>query len=112
MVSVLPAGHISLYYGPSRFFYYGGIYYRHAPDGYVVVQKPDTVYVEKQEGDGKAGSQKVFTEPNTKTVMVLNTNGSKTPVQLEEIDGKWKGPKGEYYDAFPTDAQLQSAYGF
>jgi hypothetical protein len=51
-------------------------------------------------------------EPNTKTVMVLNSNGSKTPVQLEEIDGKWKGPKGEYYDEFPTDEQLRMAYGF
>jgi hypothetical protein len=51
VIAELPAGHIRLYFGPSRFFYYGGIYYRHVPEGYVVVEKPDTVYVEKQ-GDG------------------------------------------------------------
>ena len=109
-VGVLPATAVSLYFGPRHFYYYQGIYYRPEPEGYVVVPKPDTVYVEKKDAGQK---EETFQEPKGTTVMVLNSNGSKTPVRLEELDeGKWKGPRDEIYDAMPTQDQLRSAYGF
>jgi hypothetical protein len=110
-VAVVPASAIRLRYGPSVYYYYEGIYYRTAPEGYVVVPKPDTVYVEKKSDAVK--EEETFREPKATTVEVLNTNGSKTPVRLEELDGgKWKGPREEIYDTMPTQDQLRSAYGF
>jgi hypothetical protein len=107
VVPLLPDGAVSVYFHAVPYYYYGGVYYRQAPGGYVVAQKPDTVYVEKD------APGKTFEEPVSKTVMVANSNGSKTPVRLEqESDGKWKGPRGELYDSFPTDEQLHQAYGF
>jgi hypothetical protein len=111
VVPILPVGCVRLHFGPTPYYWYAGSYYREAPGGYVVVQKPDTVYVEKALEAGQ-GSDEKFAEPVSKTVMVKNSNGSQTPVRLEESDGKWKGPRGELYDDFPTDEQLHSAYGF
>jgi len=111
VVPFLPFGAVRVHFGPDWFFYYGGVYYESVPEGYVVVKRPETVYVAPDSGAAGA-PEKPFVEPKTKTVMIKNSNGSQTPVLLEEVDGKWKGPKGEFYDAFPTDAQLRSAYGF
>jgi hypothetical protein len=33
-------------------------------------------------------------------------------VRLVAAEGKWKGPRGEIYEAFPTEEQLRSVYGF
>ena len=47
------------------------------------------------------------------TIMIENSNGSRTPVNLEPMgSNQWKGPKGEIYDGIPTDDQLRQAYGF
>ena len=47
------------------------------------------------------------------TVMVINSNGSRTPVVLDRGDGgTWIGPNGEIYDRFPTVNQLKPVYGF
>jgi hypothetical protein len=110
-VAFLPATAIRLRFGPASYWYYEGIYYRGVPEGYEVVSKPDTVYIERQPG-GETETE-VFQEPKGTTILVLNGNGSKTPVRLEELEGgKWKGPKGEIYDSLPTQEQLRSAYGF
>ncbi|MDB5050550.1 MAG: hypothetical protein JWO30_3621 [Fibrobacteres bacterium] len=110
-VAVVPSAAVRLRYGPSVYYYYEGIYYRTAPEGYVVVQKPDTVYVEKQSDAVK--QEETFQEPKATTIEVVNSNGSKTPVRLEELaGGKWRGPREEVYDTMPTQDQLRSAYGF
>ena len=47
------------------------------------------------------------------TVMVINSNGSRTPVVLDRGEGgTWIGPNGEIYDRFPTLDQLRPVYGF
>jgi hypothetical protein len=110
-VSVVPESAIRLRFGPNRYYYYEGIYYRAVPAGYAVVPKPDTVYLEKEAAS--APGDEAFREPKASTIEVLNSNGSKTPVRLEELDGgRWKGPQGEVYDSMPTQDQLRSAYGF
>lgn len=109
-VGLLPPAAIRLRFGPTRFYYYGGIYYRAAPGGYVVVPRPETVYIEKTDA---SQPDEPFQEPMGTVVMVNNSNGSKTPVRLEELEGgKYKGPRDEIYDALPTQEQLHSAYGF
>jgi hypothetical protein len=41
IVPGLPPGYISFGIGPDRYFYHAGIYYRHGPAGYVVIEKPE-----------------------------------------------------------------------
>lgn len=48
-----------------------------------------------------------------RTVWIENSNGSKSSVTLRQAaGGAWIGPRGEYYDTFPTESQLKSVYGF
>ena len=50
---------------------------------------------------------------NTETVInVPNSNGSVTPVRIIKTPVGWQGPRGEVYNAFPTETQLAQAYGF
>ena len=107
VVPFLPVGAIRLRHGPVFYHYYGGVYYQAAPGGYVVVSKPDTVFVEKS----PQAKEEAFVEPPADTVLVHNDNGSETPVRLERVDGKWRGPRGEMYPTLPDEAQLRSAYG-
>jgi hypothetical protein len=107
IVPVMPVGAIRLRFGAARYHYYNGIYYQAAPRGYVVVSRPDTVYVDGASSD----MQTRFVETSSTTVMIKNTNDSETPVRLEEVDGKWKGPNGELYDHLPTEDQLRPVYG-
>ncbi len=51
-------------------------------------------------------------EMNTVTVNVTNSNGSITPVTLRKQGVGYVGPKGEYYNHLPTDAELKPIYGF
>ena len=46
------------------------------------------------------------------TVWVVNSNGSRTPVELyRNGDGTYVGPRGEYYDGLPSNEQLRLLYG-
>jgi len=50
---------------------------------------------------------------NSTTVWVTNSNGSRTPVTLQKAPGGlWVGPRGEYYETFPSARQLKPVYGF
>lgn len=108
LITVVPASAVRLRFGTVRYRYFGGAYYRHTPRGYVLVERPATVYLDRVPD----APDTVFVEPVYRQVNVRNTNGSETPVRLEQAGEKWLGPKGEFYDAFPTDDQLRAAYGF
>jgi hypothetical protein len=45
-------------------------------------------------------------------VWVTNSNGSRTSVKLIQRGHRYIGPRGEYYDAMPTNEQLRVVYGF
>ena len=68
----------------------------------IYVEKPQIVYV----------SVPAVVEITQTTIAVQNSNGSFTPVLLNKVNGKWVGPKGEYYDTIPTVGQLRPIYGF
>jgi uncharacterized protein YcfJ len=51
-------------------------------------------------------------QANTRTVWIRNSNGSRTAVVLRKAGGgQWIGPKGEYYDHFPSEEELRPVYG-
>jgi len=54
----------------------------------------------------------VSEQASTTIINVKNSNGSFTPVVLRKAGTQWMGPRGEYYNALPTEEQLQKPYGF
>ena len=51
-------------------------------------------------------------QPGIVTIWITNSNGSKQPVVLTKTPHGYRGPRGEYYTTFPSNRQLQQAYGF
>ncbi len=126
--------------GNASVFFSGGIYYRKCHSGYEVIERPHfhqppvharrviirerEYYVHNNVYYYKEGSDYVVCEPPEQvvvqqssssdvTIMVNNSNGSRTPVTLSPIGGnQWKGPRGEIYNGIPDNQQLSSAYGF
>lgn len=48
----------------------------------------------------------------TISIWVTNSNGSQTEVKLTRKGHGYIGPRGEYYDTFPSNEQLRMVYGF
>ena len=48
---------------------------------------------------------------DTVTVIVNNSDGTKTPVVLKKEGTEFVGPKGEHYPSLPTEEQLKQIYG-
>ena len=48
----------------------------------------------------------------TQVINVQNSNGSFTPVTIRKVGNQYVGPRGEYYNAVPSEAQLKGPYGF
>jgi hypothetical protein len=45
-------------------------------------------------------------------IQIHNSNGSITPIEVEKKGNTFIGPKGEHYEALPTEEQLKPVYGF
>lgn len=72
-------------------------------------------YIIGSEMDKKKAAQKrqdLQQQINTVTVVITNSNGSKTPVILTKQGVGYLGPRGEYYEQLPTPEQLRPIYGF
>jgi outer membrane lipoprotein SlyB len=51
-------------------------------------------------------------DENSELVTVTNNNGSKILIRVQRQGTGYIGPRGEYYDHLPTDAELRPLYGF
>jgi len=49
---------------------------------------------------------------STLVINVQNSNGSFTPITIRRVGNQYVGPRGEYYNAIPTQQQLKTVYGF
>jgi uncharacterized protein YcfJ len=83
--------------------------------GYIVGNEMDKKNAQKQQ-QITAPQQQTYNAPaseaNTVTVWINNSNGSQTAVKLTRNgDGSYTGPRGERYQAMPTEQQLKQAYG-
>lgn len=73
-----------------------------------------TIYAvvnERDKAKTKAEMEEIRQEMNVVTVNVTNSNGSITQVRLQKQGTGYVGPKGEFYDHLPTDAELRPIYG-
>ena len=111
IVPVLPSSCTTVLVSENTYYVFRGAYYRRGPGGYVVVAKP------QPPADGPPAPSLPTAEAPASTaqpwdVWISNPNGSRTKVVLTPADGgQWIGPRGEYYDAFPTEEQLLPVYG-
>ena len=73
--------------------------------GYIVGNEMD----KKQQ---KQEMQKTREQANSVLVNIHNSNGSVSTVKLMRSGPGFVGPRNEYYDHFPTEAELRPVYGF
>mgnify|MGYP006306491297 FL=1 len=67
----------------------------------------------KNEEEARTRARTIENDAHNVTVWITNSNGSKTPVKLTRTaSGRYIGPRGETYDAMPTEEQLKKVYGF
>ncbi len=67
---------------------------------------------ERDKKKTEAEMNNLRSEMSVETVTVTNSNGSKISVRLQKQGVGYVGPRGEYYDHLPTDAELKPVYGF
>jgi hypothetical protein len=51
-------------------------------------------------------------EMNTQIINIRNSNSSISQVKVSRSGTGWVGPRGEWYDHMPTEAELKPIYGF
>jgi len=73
--------------------------------GYIVGNEAD----KKQQRQEMQGMQQ---QMNSALVNIHNSNGSVSVVKLTRSGVGYVGPRGEYYDHLPTEAELKPVYGF
>jgi len=67
---------------------------------------------EDDKNKSRAQMASLHDEMNTVMVPITNSNGSISQVRLRKQGVGYLGPNGEYYQRFPTEAQLRPLYGF
>ncbi|MBN1578106.1 MAG: hypothetical protein JW913_16210 [Chitinispirillaceae bacterium] len=138
IVISLPGVYRTIHVGPRFYYHCNGVYYIRHAHGYEVVRAPrirflpyharriviggdvfffhNNVYYCYRDGFYEVCEPPVVVESKdvgTTTVMVENSNGSRTPIELEPLgSNQWKGPRGEVYDGLPSNEQLKEGYGF
>jgi len=111
IVDALPYGYTTVVVGGVPYYRCDGIYYRHYPEGYVVMEEPSPVLV-VQEQNPMPVSVAAPQESGSESVIinVPNAQGGYTPVKLIKHKGGYLGPQGEYYE-HPAVSQLKALYG-
>jgi len=72
-------------------------------------------YIIGNEGDKKQQKREMSSlrgEMNSELVNIRNSNGSISTVRVSRSGVGYIGPRGEYYDHLPTEAELRPVYGF
>jgi hypothetical protein len=69
-------------------------------------------YIVGNEGDKKQQQQQMQQQQNSALINIHNSNGSVSTVRVNRSGIGYVGPRGEYYDHLPTEAELRPVYGF
>ena len=120
VVAGLPPYCRTVYVGGVPYYYDGMYYYQAGPAGYVVVQPavapvvmaPPVAPMPVAPAPAPAMTAAPSVVQNASiTVKIKNKNGSSTVIMLVTKGNGFVGPKGEYYEAMPTNEQLNALYG-
>jgi predicted small secreted protein len=72
-------------------------------------------YIVGNEADKKAQKQEMARmqqQQNSEIINIHNSNGSISQVRVTRSGTGYVGPRGEWYDHLPTEAELKPVYGF
>ena len=72
-------------------------------------------YIVGNEADKKQQRQEMGQmqqQQNSEIINIHNSNGSISQVKITRSGTGWAGPRGEWYDHMPTEAELKPVYGF
>ncbi len=72
-------------------------------------------YIVGNEADKKQQKQEIRNtqeQANSVLINIHNSNGSVSTIRLTRSGPGYIGPRGEYYDHLPTEAELRPVYGF
>jgi hypothetical protein len=120
IIAELPPHCKTVYVGGVPYYYDGMYYFQRGPAGYIVVQPavapvvvaPPAVPVVAPPVQAPAAvANAPVMQNNSVTVRITNKNGSSTSVMLVRKGTGYVGPQGEYYEAMPTNEQLNALYG-
>lgn len=67
---------------------------------------------ERDKKKTKAEMESIRQDMSTVTVNITNSNGSVSQVMLAKEGIGYRGPRGEFYNHLPTEAELKPIYGF
>ncbi len=111
-VEVLPYGYSTVIIDGYPYYYYGNIYYRAIPDGYVVVPAP-VAGSDQQAASATSPTASQTTDKSGKkiTINIPDSHGGFTPVTLKKFKTGYIGPQGEFYEGKPSVEQLKVLYG-
>ena len=80
--------------------------------GYAVGNEMDKGDTEDRIDEANARAAAAQEAADTVVINIENSNGSVTPVVIRRQGHVYVGPKGEIYNALPTQDQLRPVYGF
>ena len=120
VIAGLPPRCRTMYIGGAPYFYDGMYYYQPGPAGYVVVQPavapvvmaplpPPAVAAPAPIPTAVAAPAPL--QNSSVTVRIKNKNGSATSIMMVRKGNGFVGPQGEYYEAMPSNEQLNALYG-
>ena len=103
IVPVLPFGYAAFHYGPGLDFYcMGGIYYRHVPEGYMVVPEDEFERNRRRERHGDRHGSRGNSREREYSEYIPDTDGTITSVKFEKSDSGYLGFQGEFRDGKPS----------
>ena len=120
IIAGLPPRCRTVYVGGVPYFYDGMYYYQPGPAGYVVAQPaiapvvmapPAAPVVAAPAPIPAAVAAPAPLQNSSVTVRINNKNGSATSIMMVRKGNGYVGPQGEYYEAMPTNEQLNALYG-
>jgi len=106
-IAVLPYGYEIVTVDGYPFYVYNGAYYKHTPQGYVVVNNP---YPMRGKNNGQLNTVATVSTDDIITLNIPNAQGGYTTVILKRSGDGFIGPQGEYYKSFPKIKQLITMY--
>ena len=121
IVATLPPRYETVYVSGEPYYYYDNVYYRPAPNGYLVVPAPTTTIVTAPAVVAAPVAPAVVAAPvvmqprvisgQSVVINIPNISGGYTPVTLTQYKTGYIGPQGEYYEGHPSVEQLKVLYG-
>ena len=129
IIAGLPPRCRTVYIGGAPYFYDGMYYYQPGPAGYVVVQPAVAPVVMAPQAAPvimapsaapvvaapapipQAVAAPAPLQNSSVTVRIKNKNGSATSIMMVRKGNGYEGPQGEYYEAMPSNEQLNALYG-